>query len=69
MTPGSAAAAAAAAAAGGASSVDALPQSITAELDSIVITLYGDASADATNKDPDPKTAKESVCALLGRCA
>lgn len=38
-----------------------LPQSITAELDAIVIVLYGDASAEATNKDPDPKTAKESV--------
>ena len=39
---------------------EAPPQSITAELDAIVIVLYGDASADATNKDPDPKTARES---------
>ena len=39
----------------------ALPQSITAELDSIVIALYGDAAAEATNKDPDPKAAKEII--------
>jgi len=47
--------------AGAAADASALPQSITAELDAIVIALYGDASADATNKDPDPKAAKELI--------
>lgn len=50
-----------------ASSVDALPQSITAELDAIVIVLYGDTAAEATNKDPDPKTARESVTLLSNK--